>query len=606
MPSSGRFIEFKPQPTVYKDKTEYAAEGYWADSNLIRFVNDGDLAPVGGWTSDEPTGYATRGSPRNAIATQDLTGKKRRFLGTTSKLLVSTDGVQSDVTPVDRASTSLTDPIATTDTLTTVTITHAGHGASVGDYLIFTAASSSTVGGYDFLNKEFSVTTVVDADHYTITLPTAATSTATGGGTVTITYLLPTGFSDNTALYGFGAGTYGTPGSGGVAGGYGDPRASASIAPLRKWSLVKWGEDVIPSPRGGKVYFWDATTGDNTRATHVSTLPSYNNIVRMSPNLRQLILFGTVPYGETALDPLEIRWSNTEDYTDVDPTVTGTTAGSYRIPGDGEIIAVAESKQEYIIITTTQVWSMYYVGGDDIFSFQKLADNVGCVGPDAVVTQDGIVYWWGFDGFYVYDGSVRRLECTVQVYAADNLSKSQKEKTFAGLINKFNEVVWFYQSASSTTNECDSYVKFNKRIGSWDIGRLDRCVWLDQGLFNYPTGYSPTGGTFTHEIGTTADGSSMDCYCECGFFDLDQGTDMLLVDEIVPDLKQSGNVFFTLTSRGFARGPDVVKGPLTIGVSDKAIYTRIRGRQLKVKVSTLSSSFTLGKTRLRIKPDGGR
>lgn len=606
MPSTGKFIDFKPAPTVYKDKTEYAAEGYWANSNLIRFINDGDVASVGGWIADEPTGYATKGIPRNAITTQDLTGKRRKFLGTTSKLLVSTDGTQSDVTPVDRTSGALTNPIATTNTQTTVTITHAAHSAAVGDYVIFTAASSPTVGGYNFLDKEFSIVSVIDPDRYTITIPTPATSNATGGGTVTITYLLPSGFLNNTALYGFGAGSYGTPGTGGVGGGYGDPRAAAAVAPMRKWSLVKWGEDVIASPRGGKVYFWDATTGDNTRATVISTLPNYNGIVRMSPNLRQLVLFGTVPYGDTLYDPLEIRWSNTEDYSDINPTTVGTTAGTFRIPGDGEIIAVAESKQEYIIITTTQVWSMYYVGGTDIFSFNKLADNVGCIGPDAVTTVDGVVYWWGFDGFYIFDGSVRRLECSVQNYAANDLSKGQKEKTFAGLINKYNEIIFFYQSVSSITGECDSYVKFNRKLGSWDVGLMDRCVWVDQGLFTNPTAYSPTSGTFVHETGTTANGASLDSYCESAFFDLDTGTEVLLVDQLVPDLVQTGDAYFTLTARGFARGPDTVKGPLTVTSSDKSIYTRIRGRQLKVKISSLTSSFLLGNTRIRIKPDGGR
>ena len=71
-------------------------------------------------------------------------------------------------------------PFTTSNGSPDVTVTHKGHGLSVGD--VITYSNSSAVGGLD-LNKTFRVSGVSNSDTYTITAQSNATSAVSGGGT---------------------------------------------------------------------------------------------------------------------------------------------------------------------------------------------------------------------------------------------------------------------------------------------------------------------------------------------------------------------------------------------------------------------------------------
>ena len=40
---------------------------------------------------------------------------------------------------------------------------------------------------------------------------------------------------------------------------------------LRLWTNDNFGEDLIIAPRGGAIYYWDASTGVSARAVELST-----------------------------------------------------------------------------------------------------------------------------------------------------------------------------------------------------------------------------------------------------------------------------------------------------------------------------------------------
>jgi hypothetical protein len=96
------------------------------------------------------------------------------------------------------ASSTLTNGYATTSASKTVTVTHVAHGLAVDDHVVFVGGDN--VGGLNMQGLHL-VASVVDANTYTITHHCAATSTDSGGGSVT-TYDLP---ETSTHMYKFRA-----------------------------------------------------------------------------------------------------------------------------------------------------------------------------------------------------------------------------------------------------------------------------------------------------------------------------------------------------------------------------------------------------------------
>ena len=127
-------------------------------------------------------------------------------LGTERKLYLYSEGVAYDITPI-RLEAALTNPF-TTNATTTVTVAHTSHGASVGDFVTFD--SFSAIDGLD-MNKEFEITTVVNANSYKVTHTSQASgSTSGGGGTGNAKYQISVGVAGANGI------TYGGDNANGV------------------------------------------------------------------------------------------------------------------------------------------------------------------------------------------------------------------------------------------------------------------------------------------------------------------------------------------------------------------------------------------------------
>jgi hypothetical protein len=150
---------------------------------------------------------------------------------------------------------------------------------------------TQTVGGL-VISGEYQIT-VTGATTYTIQAASAATSTATGGGTVYAVYQINTGPAYAVPLVGWGAGAWGS-GSWGLG--------STSTDSLRLWSQSNFGEDLIFGPRGGPIYYWDASIGF-TGSTFTVTIAS-PGVLSTSLNLTNgtaltLTTTGALPTGLT-------------------------------------------------------------------------------------------------------------------------------------------------------------------------------------------------------------------------------------------------------------------------------------------------------------------
>jgi hypothetical protein len=234
------------KPGVNRENTRYTNEGGWYESDKVRF-RQGTPEKIGGWARISVSTF--QGLCRSLWNWITLDNLNLIGVGTNLKFYLELGGNYNDITPI-RAGAILSNPFATTNLLTLVTVTDTAHGAITGDFVTF--SNVAPVGGLD-LNGEFSIT-YVDANTYTIVAATAATSTVAAGGgtTVNAIYQINTGDPYEIPLSGWGAGTWGA-GTWGFGG--------TSTSALRLWSQNNFGEDLVYGYRGGPIYYWDASFG---------------------------------------------------------------------------------------------------------------------------------------------------------------------------------------------------------------------------------------------------------------------------------------------------------------------------------------------------------
>jgi hypothetical protein len=627
-----QILKFKPG--IVKDITEYASGKngpFYVDGNLVRFRN-GYPTKIGGWEEDRyyfnaDTENATTvtGVPKEIVAWRSNSDSVDRIaIGTHNHLYVLKADIFYDITPVRKITSNLTNPVVVTNESTTVTITDVGHGAFTGDFIVINSATETGGVTAATLNRlEGYQITVVDDDDYTFTVPSAATSGATGGGTtIDITYLIGNaegvGFQNSDPALGFGVGTWGEST-------WGTARSAASSTvslSATNWSLALWGEDLIINNRNGQLYYWDTSdNGETTRAALVSLesgasgVPISVKCITVSFPDRHLVAGGCTPLAGGAIDPMLVRWSNQEDFVYFTPTSTNT-AGDQRLEIGTEIISMIPTKDETFIQTDEAAYGMSFVGPPFTFSFRLLAVNCGAVSLHGSINVDSDVYWIGKSNFFVYNGAVQELPCSVQYYVFNRMQLNYLDKVYGAHNKKYNEVTWFYVSTDNPNGtqspEPDSYVTLNYMDGAWTIGSLDRNVWHDAaGFRKVPFAFDSDGKLYDHETGTSDNGSAMSAYIETSEVEIDaSGNKLFMVDKIIPDatMTSNTNLYLQLKTRKYPNATETIKGAFTVTSSTDKISTRAKGRQMAVKFysSGTEDDWSLGDFRVNTREDGLR
>lgn len=570
------------------------------------------------------TGFKTAGSvligseviTYTGISTNTLTGCSRGADSTTAAAHDS----GATITQI------LIDPITTADESTTVTITDTGHGAQTNDWVVLSgAAATGGVAANDLNRMSGYQITVLTANTYTITVPSAATSTvsAGGGNAVVIKYLVGIagglGAQSSDPALGWGVGSWGESTWGTAR------NAASSDVSLdnSSWSLSLWGEDLIATVRNGAIYYWDTSAGTNNRAVLVSSLtgaesvPTVARVTTVSFPDRHFIVGGAQAYvagGSGNVDDMLVRWSTQEDFTKFAPTATNT-AGDQRLQIGTKIVAMVNAREETIISTDEAIYGMTFVGAPFIFSFRLLATDAGAAGLNTMIGIDGNVFWLGKRNFFQYDGIVKELPCPVQYYVFDRMQTRYIDKVVVGHNKKFKEITWFYVSndnTAATNPENDSYVTYNYAENAWSVGTMDRTVWNDSfGARDVPFAFDPDGYLYDHETGTTANGAAMNSYIEGSPREISaNGQDLYMVDKVVPDasMTSSTNLYVYMNTRKYPNATETVKGPFTITSSTQKVSTRAKGRQIALKFQSTGTEdqWTLGDFRVNSREDGLR
>ena len=613
-------LKFKPG--INREVTSYSNEGGYFDGEKIRFYT-AFPEKIGGWTKQSSSTYL--GSARALHNWIALDGSNYMGVGTHLKYYIEEGGAFTDITPIRKTSTnSIT--FSASDGSNIITVTDSSHGAVESDFVTFSEAVS--LGGLvtaTILNAEHQITSVVNANSYTITVSVTANSSdvGNGGSAVDGAYQINVGLDTVVGGRGWGAGAWGGVNPDLSTYGWGLSASTGTTANIRLWTHDNFGEDLLLCPRDGGVFYWDRSDGLTARAVLLSSEATASNVPTIAKQIlvsdidRHIIAFGTNPLGGSDQDPLLIRFASQESFNFTPDTTN--TAGDLRLSSGSEFIQAVETKQQILIFTDKSLFAMRFIGPPFTFGLQELSKNITIISPKSAVAVDDVVFWMGKENFYVYTGRTQQIACTVRDKVFLDFNFSQKDRVVAGVNSQWSEIWWFYPSASSEEN--NKYVIYNYANQTWYYGTLSRTAWHDKGVRRFPIA-AGSQFLFEHENGNDDDGSAMTASIESSQVDIGDGYNFTFIKQLIPDItfegstSNSGNptATFTLQARN---GPGSTYSTNSGGSSTRTATTpveqftdlinvRLRGRSFNMKLESTEQgvAWKLGTPRLDIRPDG--
>ena len=613
------------KPGIQKQTSDLGASGGFTDCDNIRF-RYGLPEKIGGW--EKTTDNKLIGVARDAHHWVALDGTRLAALGTDKKLYVYANDVLYDITPVRQTNTAVTSIFTTSIGSADVTININGHGANQGDILTFSGTTSlagTSFTATDF-DRSFEVRSVTNVNAFVIEQDVTESLGSVTTGTATATFDINIAPAFSTFGYGWGTSTWNTET-------WGTARSTSSvILDGRDWSLDNFGELLIATVLNGSTFQWSPTNDTlSGKASLVANAPTTSKFSLVSTPDRHLILFGTEKTVGTgsSQDPLLLRFSSQEDINTYQPQAENT-AGSLRIQDGSSIVGADKARGQILVWTDTSLHGLQFIGPPFTFGLNQLGRNCGLLGQHAGVVVRDVAYWMGQNAFFAFDGTVKKLPCTVDDFVFENIDLTQSDQIFTGVNTEFAEIIWFYvtnpnNNPAPQINRC---VVYNYLEQSWSIGTLNRTSWVDRGVFQFPlaTEYLPNttvnttptviglsngaSNYYQQEFGTDADGETMLSFIQSGDFNIDEGGEQVMrIARFVPDFRdQVGDVDVTWSFKNYPYGNVVSQTALTVTTTDTKKDMRGRGRQANFKITSNTSggNFKMGTFIMDVYPDGGR
>ena len=474
-------------------------------------------------------------------------------------------------------------PIASAHPGHVMTVTQANHGLSNGTAIII-GGVTSPIGGIPIsqINGTHTIT-VANANAYTFITSNSATSTTTGG-------------TDSVAYTS---------------------------------SLIYWDIDDSDGPA---ISFSQLGT-----AYAKLYLPYVATEIMVSDQNRQIIALGCNPYDTSKIqDKMVVRWSDSNDPTNWDIADTTKTAGEQRLSAGSYIVTAIQNREEILIWTDSTLFTMSYVGPPYGWGFNLVGSNFDIIGPNSKFVAGSVAYWMGTNNFYMYDGKISAMPCTVRDYVFLDISVDDGDKVYCSGDSGNNEIIWLYPSASQPlepgSKENDRYVVYNYVEDAWYYGSLARTAWIDRRGHTNPRAVSPQGYLYNQESGSddgsTSPATPITAYIQSSAIEIEDGDNFLFINRVIPDLTfrnsglhdgtQEPCVKFTIRPQdypgsviGAGNERDVERNSaatLNVNRFTNQVFTRLRARSVALRVESNEAGveWRLGVPRLDMRKDGRR
>lgn len=495
---------------------------------------------------------------------------------------------------------TLTNPFTTTNASATVNVTHTAHNQVAGNFVVFNGASA--VGGL-VVNGEYQIASVVDADNYTITAASAATSGAgPGGGSVNVIYLIAVHQVTNSALPVWGQ-TGVVWGGAGMAWG----TSNVQVATLPDgWTLDAYGSQMLACPVGGTIYVYDPAAAG--RAYPLLNAPTNVQAMFVTPE-RFVVALGT------SSSALQLAWADQNDYTQWVTTSTNTAnTGRNLIGGSYFVGGVAVRNGVCLLFTDRCVFEMSYAGGQEIYNTPLIGDNCGLVGPWAVCVEGGVVYWMSDQDWWSWNGGVAGLpsdDVRASVFQATGsqlgLNRQQMAKSIAVLNRAKRQVRFFMPSASASENDNGMIYQYDQQCFS-PLG-FGRSAGVDANLLQTPMSCDQFGILYYDETGTDANGAPLPWMIEVADMDISNGDKNVDILGFLPNFETlSGDTQFIAQAAYYPADVFQTDGPWPMTNTTQRQDLRLDGKLFAFSLSGsgLGATMRLGISRLDVQSSGAR
>ena len=263
------------------------------------------------------------------------------------------------------------------------------------------------------------------------------------------------------------------------------------------------------------------------------------------------------------------------------------SAGGYILRNSGRLMRAKEIGGIIGVWTDEGLFWQTFIGDPaNMWGFDRAGTNCGLVGPNAVDVVGSQAFWCGPDFvFYgvAFGGEPLALPAPIDQTFKDAQVASQQEKIFCSSLSQFGEIWWFYPHEDDG-NECSRYYAFSISEGGWFSGVMDRTCMIDSAPYDYPVAVSSDGKLYIHERGVTAAGDAISWHAETSDIYLNESAQVVQLRGMRPDLHdQSGAVTFTVKTKQYPQGDEVVHTPQTIVASQDKSDFRASGAIIRLR-----------------------
>jgi len=252
------------------------------------------------------------------------------------------------------------------------------------------------------------------------------------------------------------------------------------------WDFIKFGEVVIAFNGDDATQAW---TLDGS--TDFAALGGSPPIFKHAAIVGNFVVTGFQPTAQTT-----VAWSSFNSPTS---WTAGTNQSDTEVLPEGGVITGVTGGQYGLIFQESRITRMDYRGGNVIFSFRRIEDNVGAVQGKNVIKVGNLVYFLSEDGFRVTDGSSSKPigNGKVDRFFLDDLKFAKRERVKATADRENKLICWSYPSKTGTNSDTqnDKILVYHYESNRWSLVIIDHEYMIDyqtpgytlEELDDYPT-----------------------------------------------------------------------------------------------------------------------